>query len=133
MSNVRKQDEGWQACQPGTLAKLACLDRRLQRRQFLKRAGSAGGLIGMGMMGAWILTQGGNESLENAPPLKVMVPGDKMYGGILCSKVKEQGQLFLDGTLSNSVVEQIEIHLQNCFSCKDFIDCLSEPDITADV
>ncbi len=133
MSNIHKHDERWKVCQPGTLAELAGLDRRLQRRQFLKRATSVGGLVGMGVIGAWMLTKVGNESLDNGSTVKGTFPGDRMYGGILCSKLKAQGQLFLDGKLSDSVVAQIEIHLAECFSCKDFINSLREVEDSADV
>jgi hypothetical protein len=126
MSMNVKPDEGWQACPPSTLTKMASHERQLQRRQFLKRVGGAGGVIGTVLMGAWLLSDDDNLSDVIGLPSQGGFSGEKTYGGISCTKVKESAQAFLQARLGDSLVEQIEVHLEYCVSCKSFVESLSE-------
>lgn len=126
MSNNHEHDDSWRSCPPGTFAKLASEGQLLQRRQFLRRAGGAGGVIGMGMLGAWFVTQERKPQPAAGLPASKRYVGEETYAGITCTKVKEQAELFLDEQLDASVLEQIENHLQLCISCKTYIQYLPD-------
>lgn len=119
MSNNLIPADGWQACPSGALSKLASHERLLQRRRFLLRVGGTGAVLGLGATGAWFLVQ-------DRGLLDSGLPGDKDYGGIRCSKVRDLAKPFLQNQLSRQVAQQIEVHLEACAICKSFVKSLAD-------
>lgn len=125
MSKNLLPDDGWQACPSGVLSKLASHERKIQRRRFLLRVGGTGAVLGLGATGAWLLVQ-------DRGLLDSGLPGDKNYGGIRCSKVKDLAKPFLQNQLSSQVARQVEVHLEACPICKNFVKSLAESSELAD-
>jgi len=105
-SDIRQMD--WQTCPPGTLSEFAGKQKHLERRRFLMKAGGiAGGLLLAAGVGVYSYRQNSRNEYE--------------FGGITCTELRKNAPLLMAGTLDESIIRKIDIHLSKCPNCPEYM------------
>jgi len=106
-SDIKQMD--WQTCPPGTLSEFAGKQKHLERRRFLmKTGGIASGLLLAAGVGFYTYRQNSRNEYE--------------FGGITCTEVRKNAPLLMAGTLDESIIRKIDIHLSKCPNCPEYME-----------
>ncbi|MDP6468073.1 MAG: zf-HC2 domain-containing protein [Pirellulaceae bacterium] len=109
MNTSEQEQDRWESCPPGTLARTVHGIRARQRdRRRAKIVGLTGGAAVLLLAAAIISQQSGLAPVES-PNL----------GKITCAKVKSLLPAFIAGRLEAAVTGQVESHLDACPHCRE--------------
>jgi len=111
MNKQPEQMPMWDECRPGEISAMVHRSKRRQRRQFALQL-TAGAVVGL-LFGAVYL---GVESFRQPA-------GEKNFGGITCTKVREHAKTFVhrDDALSPETRRRIDAHLAKCPECRKLV------------
>lgn len=109
MTNTTPEENGWEACPPGTLVDYARRAKTARRkRAVLRLAGEVGAAVALFLLVVW-LAPWGNRQREFD------------YGGITCRDVQSQMQPYMMGGLVAEEREKIRLHLVQCPRCQELM------------
>lgn len=107
----------WEPCVPGKLAESAVKQCHRQRRLSLIRWSGYSFLIVMASLLSFAVV---SYSLPGVG-IPFLIPSEQNYGGITCSKVKQNLTAYRDGKLDEDTRTKMTAHFKSCALCRTLI------------
>lgn len=110
------ESDSWTPCPKGSLDAFADMERKRQwKKRFRKRLRN---YVGLGLLFTFVAIGAIFGSLGSSNSTF----RNYRYGGITCSRVRQQADSYLAVQLSASMQSKMEEHLQYCPTCRSYIE-----------